>query len=263
MRSYRSMNHTARAVRNRGRHRTLVFVETPAYRPLGRRAFLGVLGLGTAGILVGSPVQTAIESAFRPLADADGTGLTNLLPTTSKFRFYSVAGFNPDVAKDEYRLGVTGMVDTPLELGYDDLLERPMVGITRDFQCVTGWRVPDVEWAGVKVADLLDEAGVADGATHLRFFSYDGVYTTTLSLEQARRDDVIVATQMLGGDVRREHGGPVRLFVAPMYGYKSLKWLAGFEVTDSAEPPGFWEIRGYDTDAWVGDSNGRDDEPTS
>lgn len=243
-------------------HRTLVGVERQAYRPLGRRTFLAAVGLGATGIVIGSPVQTALESAFRPLSDADGTGLTDLLPTTSKFRFYSVAGFNPDVSSDEYRLGVTGMVDTPLELSYADLLERPMTGLTRDFQCVTGWRVPDVEWAGVRVADVLDEAGVGEGASHVRFFSYDGIYTTTLTLEQARRDDVLVATKMLGDDVRREHGGPVRLFVAPMYGYKSLKWLAGFEVTDSVEPPGYWEVRGYDTDAWVGESNGRTDEPT-
>ncbi len=256
------MNHLRAQATVLRTHRTLVAVDQQAYRPLGRRAFLGALGLGATGIVIGSPIQTAIESAFRPLADADGTGLTNLLPTTSKFRFYSVAGFNPDIAPSEYRLGVTGMVETPLELSYGDLLDRPMVGITRDFQCVTGWRVPDVEWAGVKVSDLLDEAGVADGATHLRFFSYDGIYTTTLTMEQARRDDVLVATQMLGDDVRREHGGPVRLFVAPMYGYKSLKWLAGFEVTDSVEPPGFWEVRGYDTDAWVGESNGRADDPT-
>lgn len=238
-------------------------MDTPGYRPLGRRAFLSAIGVGAAGVLVGSPIQTAIESAFRPIADADGTGLTSLLPTTSKFRFYSVAGFNPDIPRPEYRLSVTGLVDRQLELSFDDLLDRPMVGLTRDFQCVTGWRVPDVEWAGVKVSTLLDEAGVAPGASHLRFFSYDGVYTTTLTMDQARRDDVIVATKMLGGDVRREHGGPVRLYVAPMYGYKSLKWLAGFEVVDSGQPPGFWEVRGYDTDAWVGGSNGRDDAPIS
>lgn len=237
-------------------------MEDEAYRPLGRRAFLGVLGLGAAGIVAGAPVQTAIEALFRPIAERDGTGLTALLPTTSKFRFYSVAGFNPDIPVEEYSLSVRGLVDTDLDLGYGDLLERPMVGLTRDFQCVTGWRVPDVEWAGVTVATLLDEAGVAPGATHVRFFSHDGVYTTTLSLEQARHDDVIVATKMLGEDVRREHGGPVRLYVAPMYGYKSLKWLSGFEVTDSVEPPGFWEERGYDTDAWVGRSNGRSDDPT-
>ena len=211
---------------------------------------------------MGAPVQTAVESAFRPLASRDGTGLTSLLPTTAKFRFYSVAGFNPDISRSEYRLAVTGKVAEELDLGFADLLERPMIGLTKDFQCVTGWRVPDVEWAGVKVADLLDEAGADAAATHVRFFSYDGLYTTTLTLDQARRDDVIVATRMLGGDVRREHGGPVRLYVAPMYGYKSLKWLAGMEITDEADPPGFWEVRGYDTDAWVGRSNGREDEPT-
>lgn len=237
-------------------------VEDQAYRPVGRRAFLGVLGLGAAGVLVGSPLQAAIERAFRPLAAVDGTGLTDLLPTTAKFRLYSVSGFDPDVSTDEYQLSVGGMVERPLALSYDELLQREIVGLTRDFQCVTGWRVPDVEWAGVKVATLLDEVGVATGATHVRFFSYDGVYTTTLNLDQARRDDVIVAHRMLGDDVRREHGGPVRLYVAPMYGYKSLKWLSGFEVTDQPEPPGFWEVRGYDTDAWVGRSNGRDgDEP--
>lgn len=256
------MNQTWAAAACPGTHRTLIAVDDQAYRPLGRRAFLGVLGLGAAGVLVGSPIQTALEQAFRPLTSRDGTGLSTLLPTTAKFRFYSVAGFNPDVPKDEYSLTVRGMVDSELELGYDELLQRPIIGLTRDFQCVTGWRVPDVEWAGVKVSTLLDEAGVADTATHVRFFSYDGTYTTTLTLEQARRDDVLIAHQMLGDDVRREHGGPVRLFVAPMYGYKSLKWLAGFEVTDEADPAGFWEIRGYDTDAWVGRSNGRSDDPT-
>ena len=234
----------------------------PAYRPVGRRAFLGIIGLGVTGIVVGAPVQTAIESLFRPIASRDGTGFSSLLPTTSKFRFYTVAGYNPDVSTAEYRLAVTGRVERELDLGFDDLLDRPMVGFTKDFQCVTGWRVPDVEWAGVRVAELLDEAGAATDATHVRFFSYDGLYTTTLSIDQARRDDVIVATKMLGEDVTREHGGPVRLYVAPMYGYKSLKWLSGMEVTNQPDPPGYWETRGYDTDAWVGRSNGRDDAPT-
>ncbi len=243
------------------RHRTLGAVEDQAYRPVGRRAFLGALGLGALGVVAGAPVQTALESVFRPLTAADGTGLSSLLPTTSKFRFYSVAGYNPDIPVPDYRLLVRGDVDDELDLGFDDLLARPMVGMTKDFQCVTGWRVPDVEWAGVRVADVLDEAGASPDATHVRFSSYDGIYTTTLSMEQARRDDVIVATKMLGDDVQREHGGPVRLYVAPMYGYKSLKWLAGMEVTSDPEPPGYWEERGYDTDAWIGESNGRSDDP--
>jgi DMSO/TMAO reductase YedYZ molybdopterin-dependent catalytic subunit len=96
----------------------------------------------------------------------------------------------------------------------------------------------------------------------LRFTSFDGLYTESLTLEQARRDDVIVAYQMEGDDISRAHGGPVRLYVAPMYGYKSIKWLDGIDATEDVEP-GYWEQLGYDVDAWVGRSNGRDDDPTS
>ena len=109
--------------------------------------------------------------------------------------------------------------------------------MTTDFQCVTGWRVADVPWTGVKLADLLDDAGVRPSATHVRFWSFDGAYTETLTLEQARRDDVLIAHEMEGGPVTREHGGPVRLYVAPMYGYKSLKWLERIEVVERARRP--------------------------
>ena len=67
---------------------------------------------------------------------------------------------------------------------------------------------------------------------------------------------MLVAHEMLDGPVTREHGGPVRLYVGPMYGYKSLKWLERIEVVDALHE-GYWEVRGYDVDAWVGRSNGR------
>lgn len=222
-----------------------------------------MLGFGAVGIAIGDPVQMVLENALRPLTEADPTGIAQYLPTASRFRLYSVAGFNPDVSTDDYELVVDGLVERPLSVSYADLRARPQVGLTRDFQCVTGWRVADVEWAGVRVADLLHDAGVDPAATHVRFHSYDGIYTTTLTLDQARRDDVIVATAMAGDEpIRRPHGGPVRLYVAPMYGYKSLKWLSGIEVTDQRTPAGYWETRGYDADAWVGASNGRGDDPT-
>ena len=90
--------------------------------------------------------------------------------------------------------------------------------------------------------------------------SFDGTYTDSLTLEQARLPDVLVALTMLGGSVTHDHGGPVRLYVAPMYGYKSCKWLSEITVVNRVEH-GFWEQRGYDTDAWVGHSNGRSDNP--
>ncbi len=133
--------------------------------------------------------------------------------------------------------------------------------LTRDFQCVTGWRVAEVQWKGVRLGDVLDRAGVQAEATAVHFTSFDGTYSESLTLSQARRRDVLVAYELEGDLLSDEHGGPVRLYVAPMYGYKSLKWLDSIVLTKHVEE-GYWETRGYDTDGFVGQSNGRDDDAT-
>ena len=225
-----------------------------------------MLGLGVAGVLWGARAQSGLEALLRPVTLNDSTGLSSFLPTSGRFRIYSVTGNLPSRRAEDYRLTVDGHVERPVTLDLTDLVDRlPQRALTRDFQCVTGWRVADVPWEGVALPDLLDEVGVRRGATHVRFWSFDGTYTETLTLEQASRDDVLVAHHMQGKPVTREHGGPVRLYVAPMYGYKSLKWLERVEVVtalDDPTDPGYWERRGYDTDAWVGRSNGLSDEPT-
>ena len=223
--------------------------------PIGRRVVLAMLGLGGAGILFGKSVQDGLSRALSP-------NLAALLPSGGRFRIYSVTGFLPKKTTAAYRLAVDGLVDRPLDLSFDALLGMPQTALTRDFQCVTGWRVAAVPWKGVKLAALLDAAGVQPSATALRLHSFDGVYTESLTLDQARRDDVLVVHEMEGKPVSTPHGGPVRLLMAPMYGYKSIKWLSRIEIVDSVVP-GFWEERGYDIDAWVGTSNGRTDDPTA
>jgi len=227
---------------------------------VGRRVVLGLVGLGAIGVVTGARVQDFLERTLGPVIAKDGTGVTALLPF-GRFRIYTVTGSLPSRSPDEWSMRVGGLVDTPLRLTYDDLRAMEPTSLTRDFQCVTGWRVSDVAWRGVRLADVLDRAGVAGAARAVRFTSFDGAYTESLTLAQARRRDVIVAYEMEGSPLSRAHGGPVRLYVAPMYGYKSLKWLDGIEVTDRVVP-GYWEQRGYDIDAWVGRSNGRDDEAT-
>jgi DMSO/TMAO reductase YedYZ molybdopterin-dependent catalytic subunit len=230
--------------------------------PIGRRILLGMLGAGAVGIAFGDRIQSGVERVMRPITQHDPTGLTEFVPTAGRFRIYSVTANMPRRNAADYRLKVAGMVDHPFDLTLAELQAMPATNLTRDFQCVTGWRVQDVHWTGVTLADLLDRAGVKDGAKALRLFSFDGSYTESLTMDQARRPDVIAAYRMLGGPVSRDHGGPVRLYVAPMYGYKSLKWLDRIEVTDQVVP-GYWEDLGYDVDGWVGRSNGRDDAPTS
>jgi DMSO/TMAO reductase YedYZ molybdopterin-dependent catalytic subunit len=227
--------------------------------PLGRRLFLGLVGLGAAGVLFGAKVQDALERGVAPLVSKDGTGLSALLPI-GRFRIYTVTGDLPERRRADYRLKVHGLVDRPFEIDDAGLRAIEPTHLTKDFQCVTGWRVHDVEWTGVRLSELLDRAGVRPEAKALRFTSFDGTYTESLTLEQARRRDVIVAYRLEGEDLSSAHGGPVRLYVAPMYGYKSIKWLDGIELTRDVRP-GYWEERGYDVDAWIGRSNGRDDEP--
>jgi len=151
---------------------------------------------------------------------------------------------------------VDGLLEHPSSYTYPQLLSLPSTSLVRTFECVTGWKVPGVHWEGVPLSVLLDRAGVRPEGVALRFESFDGVYTESLTLPEAYRPDVIVAYRMLGAPITTEHGGPVRLYVAPMYGYKSIKWLSRIEVVDKVEP-GYWETVGnYSVEAWIGRSNG-------
>ena len=229
-------------------------------KPVGRRVVLGMMGTGLAGIVFGSKAADLLERVVAPIASRDGTGFLSLFPV-GRFRIYTVTGRLHSRSDVDYRLNVGGFVDSPVTLTLDELRAMPATRMTKDFQCVTGWRVHDVKWTGVRLADLLDKAGVKDGAQGVRFGSFDGVYTETLTMDQARRDDVIVAYEMEGKPVTAAHGGPARLYVAPMYGYKSIKWLDMIEVSEKEPRPGYWAVRVYDTHAWIGKSNGRDDRP--
>lgn len=231
--------------------------DRPAGTPVGRRVVIGMLGLGALGVAFGQPLSNAVARLGRQ----DPTGLTSVLPAAGGFRYYSVVSNDPVVTPDAYRLNVGGLVESPRTMTFADLAALPQTSMTKDFQCVTGWRVPDVLWSGVLLRDLLALVRPKPGAGAVNFTSFDGEYTESLTMEQAMRPDVLVATAMMGKPVSNDHGGPVRLYVAPMYGYKSLKWLGGIQVAAQVDP-GYWEVRGYDTDAWVGRSNGRSDAPT-
>jgi DMSO/TMAO reductase YedYZ molybdopterin-dependent catalytic subunit len=238
--------------------------DAPRGKPIGRRVLLGSIGLGALGVLVGARVQSTTARWLLPITLRDPTGLSDLIPAAGRFRIYSVTGSLPHRSDDEYRLTIDGAVARPAVLTVAELRSGlPQTTLRRDFQCVTGWRVEGVDWAGVRLRDVLEVAGVEPAASHVVLHSFDGTYTETLSLDQARRDDVLVAHTLQGEPLGRQHGGPARLYVAPMYGYKSLKWLERIEVvTALADDTGYWEQRGFDRDAWVGSSNGGQEDST-
>jgi DMSO/TMAO reductase YedYZ molybdopterin-dependent catalytic subunit len=212
--------------------------------PIGRRIVLGVIGLGVLGVVAGRWITQKAEDV------AIVTPFGTFFAPSGGFRIYTVTGELPKEEPGDYRLTVDGLVDTHLSLTLDDLAGLPQTDLTKDFVCVTGWRVDDVAWSGVLLRDVLARAGIDGRADAVRLTSFDGVYSESLTLDQAMRSDVLVATSMQGGDLEVKHGAPARLLCGAMYGYKSLKWLSGIELTTSVQP-GYWERLGYDIDGWI------------
>ncbi len=221
---------------------------TPESRvAVGRRVVLGLAAVGALGIAFGGNIQNVLGNA---LGSAGG-----LLPGGDRFRYYSITGQNPKIRDDRYRLKVSGLVERPTTFTLEDLKAMPVTSFSKTFQCVTGWKVPDVAWEGVQLSHILQTVGLQQGAVGLTFESYDGTDTESLTIDQANLPDVIVAYRMLGAPVTQNHGGPVRLYVAPMFGYKSLKWLSAIRVVDNITP-GFWEQNGYPVNGWLDGTTG-------
>lgn len=218
----------------------------PWSKPIGRRAVFTVLGMGALGTLFGSHVQSGISGL---LNSVHAGGVASVLPGSGQFTIYTVTSGYP-AAPTDFRLRVDGLVTNRLSLTVADLRSLPATRLTCDFQCVTGWQVTNVHWVGVRLVDLAERAGVRATASAVQFRSFDGVYTESLTLEQARQTGAVVAYSMLGAPVTREHGGPVRLFVPGMFGYKSIKWLSEIEFVSHAQP-GYWEQNGYPVNAWI------------
>ena len=132
-------------------------------KPIGRRVFFGLVGLGAAGVVFGAKVQNKLERWAAPIEARDFTGLLSLLPL-GRFRYYTITGNFPHRDRSVYKLQVKGLVERPLTLSYAQLMAMPKTRLLRDFQCVTGWRVPNVHWTGVRLSEVLDRAGVKPGS---------------------------------------------------------------------------------------------------
>jgi len=152
-------------------------------------------------------------------------------------------GRAPDWTRDDVRITVTGLVDRRLVLTFDDLVALGAKEVTRDFHCVTTWSRLDNTWTGVGVAELLEEAGILVNATHAVVAGHPA-YTTNLALEDLLAPGVVLAWAHDGRELPRAHGGPVRLVVPDLYGWKSVKWVTELRLV-GRNVPGYWEERGY------------------
>ncbi len=149
----------------------------------------------------------------------------------------------PNQLPTDWRLKITGKVENPFELTWEEFLALPRTMLNADIHCVTTWSRYDNTWEGVHIREILQRAKPLRSAKYVIAHSWTG-YTTNMPLADLDDDDVMIAIMHDGEDLAPEHGGPVRLLVPKLYFYKSAKWLDGLEFMEQ-DRPGFWEQRGY------------------
>jgi DMSO/TMAO reductase YedYZ molybdopterin-dependent catalytic subunit len=155
----------------------------------------------------------------------------------------------PSVDLATWTLKVTGDVDTPITLSYQELLDRPMVEADITLACVSneigGDLVGNARWLGCRLDDLLAEAGIGSGADQVVGRSVDG-FTAGFPTAMLDGRDALVAIGMNGEPLPAQHGFPARLVVPGLYGYVSAtKWLAEIELTTFDAFEGYWIPRGW------------------
>ncbi len=160
----------------------------------------------------------------------------------------------PHVDASRWELAVGGLVERPLQLGLDDLLSRPARTLAVTLECAGNGRallsprspsqpwlteaVGTAKWTGTPLGPLLREAGLAPGTAEVVFTGLDrgvqgGVehlYERSLAVDDALRDEVLLAYAVNGEPLPPQHGYPLRLIVPGWYGMTHVKWLSAITV---------------------------------
>jgi DMSO/TMAO reductase YedYZ molybdopterin-dependent catalytic subunit len=237
----------------------------------GRRRFLGtsiaVAGVAVGGGLLGRvlldrgrlgsvpivPIPDVGASA-PPLpqgASLDVEGLSPIVTPNTDFYRIDTALLVPRPDVSTWRLNVSGMVEEPFELTYEELLAMPLYEQYVTIACVSnevgGDLVGNALWRGVRLKELFDRARISPEATQVVGRSVDG-FTVGFPTAHALADDrePLVAVGMNGEPLPANHGYPARLIVPGLYGYVSAtKWLAEIELTTLDAFDAYWIPLGW------------------
>ena len=188
-------------------------------------------------------------------ADLAVPGVTPIVMPNDKFYRIDTALIPPNVDVTTWTLKVTGMVDHPIELTYDELVQLPIIEQYVTIACVSNYvggdLVGNAAWRGIPLRTVLGVAGVQAGATQLVGRSVDGFTVgmpTAWVMDESRVP--MIAIGMNGKPLPGEHGYPARLIVPGLYGYVSAtKWLAELELTTLEAFDAYWVPLGWAKEA--------------
>jgi DMSO/TMAO reductase YedYZ molybdopterin-dependent catalytic subunit len=221
---------------------------------------------------VGPDLTAAVARTNSALAETDdllqalSDGVPGLSPEmTPNDRFYVVSKNvfrDPVVDARGWRLEVVGLVERPRTLTYDEMRAMPSAEQYFTLQCISnevgGELIGNAHWRGVRLADLLREAGVKPDAVDVVFHAADD-YADSIPIGKAMAPGAMLAYEMNGEMLPNSHGLPTRLLVPDIYGMKNVKWVKKVEVV-GYDFTGFWQTRGW-TDVAIMHITARIDAP--
>ncbi len=156
-------------------------------------------------------------------------------------------GIIPEIDINQWNLKIGGLVQNPLVLSYSDILDMPQSSVFATLETISnpkgGTFIGNAIWTGVPFDYILEQAIPEENALEVVFYCEDG-YSTSLTIEEASEEGVMIAYKMNGKTLTAEHGYPVRMVVPEKYGMKWPKWINDIELVDY-DYKGYWEQRGY------------------
>ena len=159
------------------------------------------------------------------------------------------AGGIPTLPDAEWRLTVDGLAGAPRVYSLEGLQALPQSAVDARLTSVSGFSVRAL-WQGVLWRDFLAGLELKPESSHATFASHGGSYTTTVSLGDLDHPRVMLVTAVEDEPLERDYGGPLRMLIPQLWGYKSAKWLTGVTFGPSMLG-GYWEDRGYPREAVI------------
>jgi DMSO/TMAO reductase YedYZ molybdopterin-dependent catalytic subunit len=210
--------------------------------------------VNTSQVKLGAPTVVA-----EPLPKGAALTLPGLSPFyTPNSTFYRVdtALVAPDVSSSAWQLRIHGMVDKPLTINFDELMQRPMIDHDVTLTCVSesvgGGYIGNARWQGTLLADVLREAGLQSGAQQIVMRDVNGMTIGCAVDPVMDGREALLAVGMNGQPLPQVHGFPVRVVVPGLYGYVSAcKWVVDMQVTTFAAFDAYWVQRGWSQQASI------------
>ena len=184
--------------------------------------------------------KKVVEAGYDPVRLPPGQYLTEKWPVLH-------AGTVPDTELSAWDFFVSGEIENPIRLSWEELERLPRTTVTEDIHCVTRWSRFDVTFEGVHWSALEELVRPLPSARFVVAHAEEG-YTTNVPIAFLRHPQALLATHADGAPLAPAHGWPLRLVISGKYFWKSAKWLRGIELT-TTDRPGFWERYGYHNDA--------------